>query len=150
MSKLFCLSRMLWLKVLLFVLLSPGLIVTLPPVGTKIFFSGKTSVTAVLVHAAIFAVALHCIWKMQEGFQVPPTYTGCTTAANNDSLCESNQYCNRNGNNGQCMPKKAIGQPCVNSNECAQVQVRDRYNPGMYVTRNGICRQIPNNIMKCF
>ena len=69
MSKLFCLSRMLWLKVLLFVLLSPGLIVTLPPVGTKVFFSGKTSVTAVLVHAAIFALALHCIWKMREGFQ---------------------------------------------------------------------------------
>ena len=60
---------MLWLKVLLFVLLSPGLIVTLPPVGTKVFFSGKTSVTAVLVHAAIFALALHCIWKMREGFQ---------------------------------------------------------------------------------
>jgi hypothetical protein len=48
---------MLWLQVLLFVLLSPGVILTLPPVGPKVFFSGKTSVLAVLVHAVVFAIA---------------------------------------------------------------------------------------------
>ena len=50
---------MLWLPVLLFVVLSPGLLLTLPPVGPKVFFSGKTSVAAVLVHAVVFAVALY-------------------------------------------------------------------------------------------
>ena len=45
-------------EVLLFVLLSPGLLLTLPPVGKGIFMSGKTSVVAVLVHAVVFAVLL--------------------------------------------------------------------------------------------
>jgi Protein of unknown function (DUF3339) len=139
---------MLWLKVLLFVLLSPGLIVTLPPVGTKIFFSGKTSVTAVLVHAAIFAVALHCIWKMQEGF-VSPTYTGCATAANNDRKCESNQYCDRTRVHdllyeGKCKPKKGVGQTCSLNKECGQVSYTpptDRHGmPAQApVLRNGVC-----------
>jgi Protein of unknown function (DUF3339) len=42
--------------VLLFILLSPGLLLTLPPVGKKVFMSGKTSVVAVLVHAAVFYI----------------------------------------------------------------------------------------------
>ena len=45
---------MLLLATLLFVLLSPGVLLTLPPVGSKIFMSGKTSFIAVLVHAAVF------------------------------------------------------------------------------------------------
>ena len=39
---------------LLFVLLSPGVLLTLPPVGSQIFMSGKTSLIAVLVHAVVF------------------------------------------------------------------------------------------------
>ena len=42
--------------VLLFVLLSPGMLLTLPPVGRNIFMSQKTSLLAVLVHAVIFAL----------------------------------------------------------------------------------------------
>ena len=44
--------------VVLFILLSPGLLLTLPPVGKKVFMSCQTSVAAVLVHALVFAVAL--------------------------------------------------------------------------------------------
>ena len=44
--------------VVLFILLSPGLLLTLPPVGKKIFMSCQTSVAAILVHALVFAVAL--------------------------------------------------------------------------------------------
>lgn len=43
---------------LLFVLLSPGVLLTLPPIGGKIFMSGKTSLIAVLVHAVVFYVLL--------------------------------------------------------------------------------------------
>lgn len=43
---------------LLFVLLSPGVLLTLPPVGGKIFMSGKTSLLAVAVHAVVFYVLL--------------------------------------------------------------------------------------------
>jgi hypothetical protein len=45
-------------EVVLFILLSPGLLLTLPPVGKKVFFSCKTSTAAVLVHALVFYLAL--------------------------------------------------------------------------------------------
>ena len=46
-------------EVLLFLILSPGLLLTIPPVGKGIFMSGKTSIVAILVHAAVFAAALY-------------------------------------------------------------------------------------------
>ncbi len=49
---------MLLVATLLFVLLSPGVLLTLPPVGGKIFMSGKTSLMAVAVHAVVFYVLL--------------------------------------------------------------------------------------------
>lgn len=64
---------MLLLATLLFVVLSPGILLTLPPVGSKIFMSGKTSMIAVLVHAVVFYLIL-CfrdrlpIVNMIEGF----------------------------------------------------------------------------------
>ena len=61
---------MLWLHILLFVLLSPGVVLTLPPVGSKVFFSGQTSVTAVLVHAAVFAVVYHFAKKAIKDYNL--------------------------------------------------------------------------------
>jgi hypothetical protein len=49
---------MLFLATVLFVLLSPGVLLTLPPIGGKIFMSGKTSLIAVLVHAVVFYLLL--------------------------------------------------------------------------------------------
>lgn len=49
---------MLLLATVLFVLLSPGVLLTLPPIGGKIFMSGKTSLVAVLVHAVVFYVLM--------------------------------------------------------------------------------------------
>lgn len=49
---------MLFLATVLFVLLSPGVLLTLPPIGGKIWMSGKTSLMAVLVHAIVFYVLL--------------------------------------------------------------------------------------------
>jgi hypothetical protein len=49
---------MLLVATLLFVLLSPGVLLTLPPIGGKIWMSGKTSLIAVLVHAVVFYVLL--------------------------------------------------------------------------------------------
>jgi hypothetical protein len=49
---------MLLAATLLFVLLSPGVLLTLPPIGGKIFMSGKTSFVAVLVHAVVFYLLL--------------------------------------------------------------------------------------------
>lgn len=61
-------------EVVLFVLLSPGLLLTLPPVGKKIFMSCQTSVLAVFVHAIVFALLLSYlpyipILNRLDGFQ---------------------------------------------------------------------------------
>lgn len=40
---------------ILFFLLSPGVLLTLPPVGKKIWMSCMTSTTAAFVHAIVFA-----------------------------------------------------------------------------------------------
>ena len=47
----------------LFIILSPGMVLTLPPVGKKIFFSGLTSKTSVVVHAFVFVVLAHLAWR---------------------------------------------------------------------------------------
>lgn len=43
---------------LLFILLSPGFLLTLPPVGGKIFMSYKTSLFSIFIHALVFGIAL--------------------------------------------------------------------------------------------
>jgi hypothetical protein len=43
---------------LLFILLSPGFLLTLPPVGGKIFMSYKTSLFSIFTHALVFGIAL--------------------------------------------------------------------------------------------
>lgn len=50
-------SADLIVPILLFVLLTPGVILTLPPDGGSIFFSGKTGVVPVLVHTVVFSIA---------------------------------------------------------------------------------------------
>ena len=73
------------LPTLLFIVLSPGLLLTLPPVGSKIFMSCKTSLVAVLVHAAVFGLALYLLYGVTEGFAAPSINTlaaAATSAAN--------------------------------------------------------------------
>jgi Protein of unknown function (DUF3339) len=40
----------------LFILLTPGVLLTLPPMGGPIFLSGRTGLVPVLVHAVVFSV----------------------------------------------------------------------------------------------
>lgn len=54
---------------LLFVLLSPGVLLTLPPVGKAVFMSGKTSLVAVLVHAVVFYLVAVYVLPSLEGFE---------------------------------------------------------------------------------
>lgn len=41
---------------ILFVLLSPGVLLTLPPLSRGVWMSGQTSLTAVVVHAVVFGL----------------------------------------------------------------------------------------------
>ncbi len=57
-------------------LLSPGLLLTIPPGKGGVWMSGKTCVAAVLVHAVIFAVASYYLSQYYNssvsGFQTTP------------------------------------------------------------------------------
>jgi hypothetical protein len=70
---------MWFISAALFVLLSPGFLLTIPSAKGGLFMSGKTSVAAVVVHALIFAVVSHFVsqyYNSVQGFKsmvlVPP------------------------------------------------------------------------------
>ena len=48
---------------LLFILLSPGLLLTLPPTAKGIWMSRETSIPAILVHALVFALVYFALRK---------------------------------------------------------------------------------------
>jgi hypothetical protein len=54
---------------LLFFVLSPGVLLTIPAGPRGLFFSGQTSVTAALVHAVVFMGASYLLMSAYEGFQ---------------------------------------------------------------------------------
>jgi hypothetical protein len=47
----------------LFMLLSPGMLLTIPPSSGGVFVSGQTSVTAVVVHSLVFAIVFAFLRK---------------------------------------------------------------------------------------
>ena len=73
------------IETILFILLSPGLLLTLPPVGKNIWMSCKTSLIAVLVHALIFGFLVYHkrylpVLGSLEGFQAAMTPTAPASA----------------------------------------------------------------------
>ena len=90
------------LATLLFILLSPGLLLTIPPIGGVLYRSGKTSVAAILVHAVLFYLILMFhdsipLINQIEGFQ------GTSGSVNS---CASTKG-------------KGAGCPCLIYTECA-------------------------------
>jgi len=47
---------------ILFFILSPGVLLTLPPGSRGVFTSGQTSLAAAAVHALVFMVVAHLLW----------------------------------------------------------------------------------------
>ena len=62
----------LFFYTLLFVVLSPGLLLTIPAMGRGLFMSRQTGVAAVLVHAAVFYLVAYFLrsygFVQLEGF----------------------------------------------------------------------------------
>ena len=59
---------------IIFFILSPGVLLTLPPGGKGVFASGQTSLAAAAVHALVFMVVVHLLWTFvihpsREGFE---------------------------------------------------------------------------------
>ncbi len=46
---------------LIFFLLSPGIVLTIPPLSNGLLFSGQTSVMAAAVHAVLFVIVHHTV-----------------------------------------------------------------------------------------
>lgn len=92
-----------FLPTLLFVLLSPGVLLTLPPKGKGVWMSGQTSLIAVLVHAVVFAVAF--VYLRGSGM-----FEGFMDAAAGDDKCPAGMKfkCDdgsqRTDCSGQCVP----------------------------------------------
>ncbi len=53
----------------LFIALSPGVLLTIPPGKGPLFVSGKTSLVAVFVHAVVFYLALYFLPRVVEGME---------------------------------------------------------------------------------
>lgn len=69
----------------LFFVLSPGVLLTLPPGSKGVWMSCQTSVTAAIVHSLVFVLVLSCLKKhFYEGFTAP-SGTVCTS----DTGCAS-------------------------------------------------------------
>lgn len=99
---------------LFFVLLAPGVLLTLPPKSKGIFMSGQTSMLAVLVHAVVFYVVLKYLLPMVgvEGFEDAPK-------CNNDRDCIGGSCVN-----GVCVPPKegfqTHGSACKSDKDCGK------------------------------
>ena len=81
---------------LLFFVLSPGVLLTIPPGSRGLFLSCQTSVLAALVHAVVFVVVAYLLTTAVEGFT-------------SDAECagqQDNVPCNNN--NGRCLGGSCI------------------------------------------
>jgi hypothetical protein len=84
---------MLLTATVLFIILSPGLLLTLPPVGKKVWMSGKMSVISVFVHAVVFFALMAYrksipLLNQLEGFQ-----TAASTCTDECGTCPTGQQC---------------------------------------------------------
>lgn len=97
---------------LLFFLLSPGVLLTIPPGSKGLFVSGQTSVLAAAVHAVVFVVVSCLVWhhiirpSLNNGVYVPKPPSvlvnrcnGGITPCNNNLDCPQGSSCV----NGTCV-----------------------------------------------
>lgn len=63
----------LWIAILFFVL-SPGVLLTLPSSGKFQWCSEKTSTTSAFVHAILFGILLYLMERNEEGFGAVSTF----------------------------------------------------------------------------
>ena len=64
---------------LLFFILSPGVLLTIPPCSKGLFMSNQTSIAAAAVHAVVFVAVAYLLASVAEGFaNAPPKKLGAT------------------------------------------------------------------------
>ena len=83
------------LVAVLFFVLSPGVLLTLPPGSRGVFASGQTSIAAAAVHALVFMVAVHFLWVLV----IRPLNEGFTSHESEVSFCGP---CDQDNAGAQC------------------------------------------------
>ncbi len=63
----------LWMAILFFIL-SPGILINIPPIGKFEWASGKTSIQSAFVHAILFGCILYGFNRYQEDFGAVSTF----------------------------------------------------------------------------
>lgn len=99
---------------LLFFVLSPGVLLTIPPGSKGLFLSCQTSVTAALVHAVVFVVVAYLLSTAVEGFTSgkklgatnccagqPDGTDACTAGCGHTGKCQNGQMI-PGGSGGMC------------------------------------------------
>ena len=99
---------MIFYATILFVLLSPGMLLTLPPVGRSVWMSGKTSLLAVLVHAFVFYLLLSFRRQVPVVNMIFEGFTNPGDVCPADKNCGSGFKCE----NGKCVQYLAKGETC--------------------------------------
>ena len=109
---------------ILFILLSPGVVLTLPPGSLGVFGSGQTSIVAAIIHAFVFVILLQLVnmgvtrlaFHMMKRTSVvpahpgsalpPPPYGAGEIACDHNCGKYSNSDCSRCRNCGVCTTTK--------------------------------------------
>jgi len=79
---------------LLFFLLSPGVLLTIPPGSKGLFVSGQTSVLAAAVHAVVFVVVSCIVWRyVIRPSTMPGFENGVTACPDGQSICSDGKTC---------------------------------------------------------
>ena len=88
---------------ILFFVLSPGVLLTLPPGSRGVFGSGQTSVAAAAVHALVFMIAVHFLWVYvihpTEGFEVQyaaKVNGACPAGYTMNGIAQGDRACKKN------------------------------------------------------
>ncbi len=88
---------------LLFFILSPGILLTIPAGSRGLFVSGQTSVAAAAVHAVVFVAVSYLLMSIGEKFMDMPGGPGGGTP------CPENKPCTAMGKPGFCQNGKCMG-----------------------------------------
>ncbi len=111
----------------LFFILSPGVLLNIPPIGRKWWMTGQTSILSSAIHAIIFAVICYCLTSkgIIENFMLNKSYDNyryfdaskkenngkrcCLSLLKNDKSCPNKSDGKSNEgkiHNGKCIQKK--------------------------------------------
>jgi len=72
---------MWWVSALLFILLSPGILLTIPPGKRGLWMSGQTSILAIAVHALVFMLVSKYVLEWYNSLSVSGFISSPTTAS---------------------------------------------------------------------